>query len=177
MKRTGALLVGLVGLVLCISGNALAQTKSENRSEKLEEHEYATVALIYNRELAALGYEALYPVCIVTPIGTNNDRLLRYLRHAGYPISNYHICYPPNGRFTPDRDYPHGMSIIIDNIHHTSKNSLDITVAIGDNTMHFQRDLGTTLRNGTYHFRLRENGEWELTEYTKKYDYRDKKEG
>jgi hypothetical protein len=67
------------------------------------------------------------------------------------------------------------MSIIIGNVHHTSSHTLDITVAIGDNTMHFERDLATTLRNGIYHFRLSENGEWELTGYTKEYDYRDKK--
>jgi hypothetical protein len=48
-------------------------------------------------------------------------------------------------------------------------------VAAGDLTLRPGLHVGILLRRGTYHFKQNEAREWQITGYTKEYDFKDEK--
>ena len=70
------------------------------------------------------------------------------------------------------RDYPHGPHIQLLQPQRHSDGTIDVEVRVGDLTrpgIHF----ATLLREGTYHFKLNDSGEWQMIGYAKKYDFKD----
>jgi hypothetical protein len=142
--------------------------------ERLRPDEYDTVAVIFNQELSAVGERALYPICIDAPPGTPLKPLIRYLRRDGHPISDLSVCNPGMGsRGHHPKDYPHGMQIGINKLRRASEGQLDIRVETADLTLRPGAHFVTLLRRGTYHFKQNQKGEWEITGYTKEYDFKD----
>jgi hypothetical protein len=162
--------VPLCLILLCSS----VITSEQSGSESLRATEYGTVGLIFNEELSALGAKALYPICVDAPKDAPLKSLVSYLRKASYPISDLRLCVP---NLAPIRehpkDYPHGMQIFIDNPHRDLKGQVDIHVETTDLTTRPGEHLTLVLRRGTYHFKSKETGAWEMTGYTKEYESRD----
>ena len=50
-------------------------------------------------------------------------------------------------------------------------------VETGDLTTRPGEHFATTLRRGTYHFKQNEAQEWQITGYTKEFDFKDDKQG
>ena len=150
---------------------ASATPPANKSAEKLQPKEFNTVALIYNDELEILGERAFYPICISMPSGDSTNPLLRYLHRYGFAIYDSHICNPS----LKYGDFPHGMEIEILKLQHGPEGQLGIEVGLGDNTIHVGEHVATLLRHGTYHFKQNEKGKWEVTGYTKIFDYRDVK--
>lgn len=166
--------IGVFGLILLASGLAgTALASKQVAPDKLRPDEWNTVALIYNAELSALGERALYPVCISLPPGTPLKSLLKYLRRGGYTVSDPRVCSPNLDK----GDYPHGLVIDIDNLRRGPDGQLDVHMTTGDNTIHYGVHFATLLRRGTYSFKQNEKGEWQITSYTKEYDFKDEKKG
>jgi hypothetical protein len=169
MLQSGVLLC----LILLFSS---VMASAQNGSEPLRATEYGTVGVIFNEELSALGGRALYPICVNAPKDAPLKSLISYLRKASYPISDLSLCVPnvaPNGEHP--KDYPHGMQLFIDNPHRDAKGQIDIHVETSDLTMRPGEHLALVLRRGTYHFKTKEIGAWEMTGYMKEYDSKDEK--
>ncbi len=94
----------------------VAMARAQSAPQRLRPDEYASVALIYNQELSALGNRALYPICIDVASGMPIKPLLQYLRKGGFEASDPTVCEPATargGQHHP-KDYPHGLRIFID---------------------------------------------------------------
>ncbi|MGB2677080.1 MAG: hypothetical protein WAN12_08370 [Candidatus Acidiferrum sp.] len=170
--------IALSGLLLTLSSliNA-APASSQTAPDQLRPDEYDTVALIYNQELSELGERALYPICIDMLSGVHTKRLVRYLRSGGFEISDSTLCEPataPGGQHHP-KDYPHGLRIFIDKLQLDARGALSMQVAAGDLTLRPGLHVGILLRRGTYHFKQNEAREWQISGYTKEYDFKDEK--
>jgi hypothetical protein len=142
----------------------------------LQPDEYDAIAVIYNKELSALGERALFPICIEMPSRMPTRPLVQYLRKGGFEISDQVVCEPamsPGGQHHP-RDYPHGLRIFIDKLQRDSGGIISMHVQADDLTTRPGEHLGLTLRRGTYRLK-REAGKWEIAAYTKEYDSADEK--
>jgi hypothetical protein len=163
------------GLILLVSGLVnVVPAVAQGAPERLRPDEYETVALIFNQELSAVGERALYPICIDAPPGTPLKPLVRYLRRGGYPISDPSVCNPAMGPGADHpKDYPHGMQVAVGELRRGSGGELDIRVHTGDLTLRPGVHFATLLRRGTYHFKQNQKREWQITGYTKEYDFKD----
>ncbi len=156
----------------------VAMARAQSAPQRLRPDEYSSVALIYNQELSALGNRALYPICIDVASGMPIKPLLQYLRKGGFEASDPTVCEPATargGQHHP-KDYPHGLRIFIDKLQRDPEGRISMHVASDDLTLRPGEHLGTTLRQGTYVFKQNDHGEWQITSYTKEYDFKDKKQ-
>jgi hypothetical protein len=104
--------------------------------------------------------------------------LLQYLRKGGFEASDPTVCEPATargGQHHP-KDYPHGLRIFIDKLQRDPEGRISMHVASDDLTLRPGEHLGTTLRQGTYVFKQNDHGEWQITSYTKEYDFKDEKQ-
>lgn len=172
--------IALLGLILTMSGLMnVATASAQGGPQRLRPDEYDSVALIYNQELSALGNRALYPICIDVPSWMPTKPLLQYLRRGGFEVSDPTVCEPAmarGGQHHP-KDYPHGLRIYIDKLERDSGGQISMHVASGDLTIRPGEHFATLLRQGTYHFKQNEAQEWQITGYTKEYDFKDEKQG
>jgi len=156
----------------------VALAREQSAPQRLGPDEYGTIALIYNQELSALGTGALYPICIDGAASIPIKPLLQYLRKGGFEVSYPSLCEParaPGGQHHP-KDYPHGLRIFIDKLQRDPAGRISVHVASDDLTLRPGEHVGTTLRQGTYLFKQNETGEWQITSYTKEYDFKDEKQ-
>jgi hypothetical protein len=167
--RQLALLVLTCGLTI---GQLVAAQGTTKDSEGLRANEYAAVGTIYNNELSALGRRALYPICIGVPSGVPLKPLLKFLQDYGYELSQPSLCEPAMAQSSRRRpkDYTHGMRIYLNNPERHSDGSINIRVEVGDLTVRPGEDLATLLRDGVYHLKLDDKGQWQIIGYSKKYD-------
>ena len=175
MQPRIALLVFIL-TVSCLTNVATA--RAQGAPQRLRPDEYATVALIYNQELSALGTGALYPICIDVAAWMPTKPLLQYLRNGGFEVSYPTLCEPARargGQHHP-KDYPHGLRISIDKLHRDPEGRISMHVASDDLTLRPGEHIGATLRRGIYLFKQTEEGEWQITSYTKEYDFKDEKQ-
>jgi hypothetical protein len=155
----------------------VAMTRAQGDAQHLRPDEYASVALIYNQELSALGNRALYPICIDMALGEPLKPLLRYLRKGGFEVSDPSLCEPAivrGGQHHP-KDYPHGLRIFIDKLQRDHQGRISMRVASDDLTLRPGEQIGTSLRKGTYLFKQNDAGEWKIASYVKEYDFKDEK--
>ncbi len=75
------------------------------------------------------------------------------------------------------KDYPHGLRIYIDKLERNPGGEIGMHVASGDLTIRPGEHFATLLRQGTYNFKQNEAREWQITGYTKEYDFKDEKQG
>jgi hypothetical protein len=152
---------------------SIAAADRENSAKGLKPDEYSAAALIYNNELSVLGSRALYPIC-VTASGVPDKPLIRYLQQhldqPEYQVSEFSLCVP---RQPHPKNYPHGLVIDIGQPQRESERMLNIHVHAGDATLHVGVHFATLLREGTYHLKRDDKGEWQIVGYTKKYNFAD----
>jgi hypothetical protein len=156
----------------------VAMARAQGAPQRLRPDEYATVGLIYNQELSALGTRALYPICIDVAAWMPIKPLLQYLRKGGFEVSDPSLCEPDrarDGQHHP-KDYPHGLRISIDKLHRDAEGRIVMHVASGDLTLRPGEHFATLLRQGTYLFKQNEAREWQITRYTQEYDFKDEKQ-
>jgi len=157
----------------------VTMASAQGAPQRLRPDEYDSVALIYNQELSALGDRALYPICIDMARGVPTKPLLHYLRGGGFEVSDPSVCEPAmarGGQHHP-KDYPHGLRIYIDKLERNPGGEIGMHVASGDLTIRPGEHFATLLRQGTYNFKQNEAREWQITGYTKEYDFKDEKQG
>jgi hypothetical protein len=146
--------------------------------QRLKPDEFDGVALIYNQELSALGNRALFPICIGMPSGMPTEALIRYLRKGGFQISDEAVCEPAmahGGQHHP-KDYPHGLRIFVDKLHHDPGGVISMRVQADDLTLRPGEHVGGgMLRRGTYQLKQDQAGKWQIANYTKEYDSADEK--
>jgi hypothetical protein len=175
MKRN----ITIVALFMLLAGTLARPARASAQggtTGKLQPDEYAAVALIYNQELSALGVRALYPICVSLPTDASTKPLVEYLRKGGYVVSDLSVCQPNASAGGHPKDYPHGLRIFIDKPQRQSSGQLDMHVEATDLTLRPGEHVVATLRRGTYHFKLGDKGEWQVSGYTKEYDSKDEKE-
>jgi hypothetical protein len=150
----------------------VAAMGGQGAPQGLKSGEYDVVALIYNQELSALGNRALYPICIVMPIGIPTGPLVSYLRKAGFQISDESVCVPSTGRGGQHhpKDFPHGLQIFIDKPQRGSAGAISVRVRADDLTLRPGVHVVQMLRRGTYQFKKDQAGEWKITDYKNEYD-------
>ena len=120
------------------------------------------MALVSRGELSALGDRAAVPICIrVPPKKTPPEPLIRYLQSVGVPVSHQKDCYPRG-------EYPRGVEINISDLRRSNVSQLDLTVDTADITLGRDVHFATPLREGTYHLKQDDKGEWTIIGYTKK---------
>lgn len=170
--------VGLCGFILIVSCWSTKVTMARQTvSQGLKSAEYDVVALIYNQEISALGNRALYPICIVMPIGIPTEPLIRYLRKGGFQVSDESVCEPSTGRGGQNhrKDFPHGLRIFIDKLQRGSSGAISMRVQADDLTLRPGMHFVQMLRRGTYQFKQNQEGEWKITGYKNEYDSADDK--
>jgi len=166
------------GLILALVGLACAPpARAQTASQRLRSDEFDVVALVYNSELSGLGEAALFPICIHPPSATPSKPLLQNLRRGGFQVSDEVICEPAmarGGQHHP-RDFPHGLRISMENLRRDPDGTVSLRAASDDLTTRPGVHFALTLRRGTYKFKRNQAGEWQITGYTKEFDFRDEK--